>query len=251
MPLTAIAGGALFAERFGSGPPRVLALHGWGRRGADFARVLDGLDAVAVDLPGFGASPPPPEAMGAEGYAGLLDPVWELFEEPPVVVGHSFGGRVAVVRQARRSDGAGLVVVGSPLVRREGPRVKPPVPYRLARLASRAGLVSEERMDSLRSRYGSADYRAATGVMRDVLVTAVNESYERELEQLRVPVHLLWGSDDTEVPVAAARRAADIVRASGGDVELDVLPGVGHHVPVQDPAAVRRAVDAMVERVSG
>ena len=37
-----------------------------------FARSLAGFDALAVDLPGFGASPPPAEVMGAEGYAALV-----------------------------------------------------------------------------------------------------------------------------------------------------------------------------------
>ena len=54
---------------------------------------------VAPDLFGFGATPPPPEAWGSAEYARPLLP---LFEEPGVladrvvVVGHSFGGRVAV-----------------------------------------------------------------------------------------------------------------------------------------------------------
>ncbi|MGZ5384735.1 MAG: alpha/beta fold hydrolase, partial [Acidimicrobiia bacterium] len=69
--LNSFAGGAVFGERFGDGPLQVLALHGWGRDRRDFDEVLQGLDAAALDLPGFGASPAPVEAMGAAGYAGL------------------------------------------------------------------------------------------------------------------------------------------------------------------------------------
>ncbi|NIQ53776.1 MAG: alpha/beta hydrolase, partial [Gemmatimonadetes bacterium] len=53
----------------------VLALHGWGRDGSDFDRVLAGLDAVALDLPGFGASPAPAVVTGAAGYAAMVAPV--------------------------------------------------------------------------------------------------------------------------------------------------------------------------------
>lgn len=251
MPLISIPGGALFAERLGSGPPRVLALHGWGRRGADFAAALAGLDALALDLPGFGASPPPPAGIGAAGYADLIDPVFALFEQPPLVVGHSFGGRVAVAREAARPGSAsGLLLVGSPLVRRPGRGRRPPLAYRLVRLAHRVGVLSDQRLEAEKRRRGSADYRAVGGVMRDVLVAVVNESYEEELGRIRVPVRLLWGGDDSEVPVAIARRAAEILAQSGGRVELEVLEGVGHHVPLSAPAALAGAVTAMLSEVA-
>lgn len=244
MPLQSIAGGSLFAERFGSGPPDILALHGWGRRGSDFSAVLDGLDALALDLPGFGASPPPPRATGAAGYAELIGPVFDLFEAPPLVVGHSFGGRVAVAHEAAHPGTAGgLVLVAVPLVRRPGPRPRPPWRFRAARLAHRWGMLSDRRIEGMRRAFGSDDYRAASGVMRDVLVAAVNESYESELAALKQPVSLLWGADDREVPVEVAKRAAGIIRDSGGEVTLEVLEGVGHHVPLVAPHEVRRVVE--------
>jgi len=45
--ITTLAGGRVLAEKFGSTPPRVVALHGWGRDGSDFATILSGLDAVS------------------------------------------------------------------------------------------------------------------------------------------------------------------------------------------------------------
>lgn len=252
MPLISIDDGALFAERLGSAPPRILALHGWGRRGADFAGALAGLDAICLDLPGFGASPPPPTPIGAAGYAEAIGAVFDLFDSPPVVVGHSFGGRVAVARQhGWPGSAAGLVLVGTPLVpRSDAPRRRPPFAYRAARLANRWGLLSDEAMERRRRRYGSADYRAATGVMRDILVIAVNESYEAELADLDAPVKLLWGENDTEVPVEVAGRAAELIRAGGAEADLEILTGVGHHVPIQAPDRLRSAVEEMLAKVS-
>lgn len=251
MSLISIDGGALFAERLGTGPPRILALHGWARRGADFIPALSGLDALALDLPGFGASPAPTEVTGAAGYAEMIAPAFALFDAPPVIVGHSFGGRVAVAREfLHPGSAAGLVLVGSPLVRRSGPRRRPPLVYRLARLAHRAGVLSGEAFERQKRRHGSADYRAAVGVMRDILVKVVNESYESELAGLGVPVHLLWGAEDAEVPVEVGERAARLIIEAGGEAELATLPGVGHHVPLKAPDALRAAVEAMVERVA-
>lgn len=251
MPLVSISNGALFAERLGSGPLRVLALHGWGRRGADFSASLGHIGTLALDLPGFGASPPPASVEGAAGYARLIEPVFDMFDEPPVVVGHSFGGRVAVARQAAVPGSArGLVLVGVPLLRRTAAG-KPALAYRMARLANRVGVLSDDALERQKRHRGSADYRAATGVMRDILVKAVNETYESELKTLDVPVRLLWGANDAEVPTWVARESESIIQEAGAPVDLEILEGVGHHVPIQAPEALRRAVDEMLARVGG
>ena len=242
MALRALSDGALFAEAFGNGPPRVLALHGWGRRGSDFAPSLANFDALAVDLPGFGATPAPEEVLGANGYARLVAPVLDAFETPPVVVGHSFGGRIAVCLAAAHPDRvASLIISGAPLVRL-APGRKPSVTYRLLRFLHQVGLIGDVRMEEIRRSRGSADYRAATGVMREILVKVVNESYEDELTRLKSRVILLWGEDDGEVPVAVAERSLRIIRQAGGSAELEVLPGIGHLLPTQAPETISRAL---------
>jgi pimeloyl-ACP methyl ester carboxylesterase len=246
--LRAFADGALFAEALGDGPPRVLALHGWGRRGADYRHALAGLDALAVDLPGFGASPMPAVAMGAEGYAKAIEALLDEFESPPVLVGHSFGGRVAVCLAAANPGRVGLLVLtGAPLVR-IAPGRGPSPGYRLLRGLNRVGLISDERMEKIRRSRGSSDYRAATGVMRDVLVTVTNESYEPQLQSIEGPVVLLWGAEDREVPVAVAEKALLLISEGVGAAELEVLPGVGHLVPTQAPGAVKRVVEEALRR---
>jgi pimeloyl-ACP methyl ester carboxylesterase len=116
------------------------------------------------------------------------------------VLGHSFGGRVAVCLAARRPElVSGLVLTGVPLLRLAA-TPRPALTYRLARAANRAGLLSDKRMDKLRDSRGSADYRAATGMMRDILVKSVNETYDTELRAIRCPVRLVWGERDTAAP---------------------------------------------------
>lgn len=246
MALRSLVDGTLFAETFGDGSPRVLAFHGWGRRGADFRKSLSGLPGIALDLPGFGSSPPPSEVLGAEGYAHIVAEVLDEFDEPPVVVGHSFGGRVAVCLAAAHPDRVGpLVLTGVPLSRRS-PAGKPAPVYRIVRALNRMGLISDERMEAEKRRRGSADYRAATGVMRDILVKVVNEEYPEQLGALRSDVHLLWGDSDTEVPVEVAHRAAELIEASGGSWSLEVLTGVGHHVPLEAPEELRKVIDSLL-----
>jgi pimeloyl-ACP methyl ester carboxylesterase len=242
LALRSFADGALFAEVLGEGAPGILALHGWGRRGSDFRRALSDLPVLAPDLPGFGASPAPSEVIGAQGYARALAPMLDAFTDPVLVVGHSFGGRVAMRLAAEHPDRiASVILTGVPLLRLHAPR-KPSMAYRLLRLGNRMGLVPDEVMERRRRRSGSADYRAASGIMRDILVKVVGETYEEELRSVTHPIHLLWGSNDREVSVEVARRAMSIREDAGLPVSLEVVEGVGHLLPLEAPDRLRSAV---------
>lgn len=243
--LTVLAGDVL-ADRVGEGPPRVLALHGWGRSGADFARILEGTDALAVHLPGFGATEPPPEVWGSPEYAEHLAAA-VAGSGPFVVVGHSFGGRVAVRLAASHPElVSSLVLTGVPLVRATPPP-RPRPALRLAKRLHAAHLVPSSLVDRLRRSGGSEDYRAAEGVMRGVLVRAVTEDYREDLAKVRVPVHMVWGAADDAAPLEGARLASDLL----ADARLDVVDGAGHLLDGDLEPAVRAAVLAQLSRPEG
>jgi pimeloyl-ACP methyl ester carboxylesterase len=260
--LSVFAHGRIFGESYGepSRATQVLALHGWGRSRRDFATVLAGLPAVALDLPGFGSSPPPEQVCGSAGYAELVASAAEevTCRQPAVtapdgaggllVLGHSFGGCVAVQLAAARPDlVASLVLCGVPrLARGVLPPARPKLAYRALRGLRRAGLVGESRLEAARRRYGSADYRNADGVMREVLVRVLAEDLEDQVRLLRCPVELVWGEEDTAAPIAVARRVAELLPGAA----LRALPGVGHLVPLEAPQPLREAVEAGLARLA-
>ena len=177
--LRAHGDGSILADHRDGREPCLLGLHGWGRDRHDVGSLLDatGHRSVAPDLPGFGASTEPDRAWGAVGYAAVLaEQVAEGGDPPYVVVGHSFGGSCRGV-PGGQSPGAGL---------RAGPHGR----FRFcgwARLSDHRSATASSapplepgscrlnRLEVARQRLGSDDYRAATGVMRDVLVRVVNE----------------------------------------------------------------------------
>jgi pimeloyl-ACP methyl ester carboxylesterase len=244
--LRAFAGGRVFGSAVGSAPFVVLALPGWMHTVADydgvFARLPEGTGAVALDLPGFGgATPEPAEAMGSAGYAEVVAPVFDELGGPVVLVGHSFGGRVALHLAAEHPEHVkALVLTGVPnLLPRTGPTAKAPIGFRLAKALHKKGLITDERMEARRRQSGSADYRnAPSATMRNVLVAATNENYEAELRQIACPIELVWGEDDTAAPIAVARRAAaDLTGAT-----LTSLEHVGHLTPTAAPQAIADAI---------
>ena len=217
-------------ERHGFGARQIIAMHGWGRSRHDWANILRAQPALALDLPGFGASSPPAAALDTAGYAELLQPLLGE-DQPPILLGHSFGGRIAV-QMARRWPArvAGLVLTGVPLLRAElgGSGGKPKPGYRIGRFLHRHGLLTEQAMGRLREKYGSADYRRASGVLREILVKAVNEDYTDalgEIHRAELPVRMIWGEHDTAAPVPMARHAAELI---GPTARLKVVERSAH-----------------------
>ena len=152
--------GRLAALRFGHGGAPVLALHGWLDNAASFvplAAYLDGLDVVALDLPGHGASahlPPSAEytlvnaARAALAAADALG--WSRFS----LLGHSLGGATST-----------LVAAGAPA------RV-----HRLALIEALGGLTEAEDRTAQRLRDAFAVETEPAGARRRVfpdLATAV------------------------------------------------------------------------------
>ena len=240
-------GGLIFADHREGRQPPLLGLHGWDRNRHDLGSLLSatGHESVAPDLPGFGASAEPAQAWGAASYAAALAETVAASDggAPYVVIGHSFGGRVAVCLAANHPElVSGVVLMGVPLLRL-GAVKRPAVRYRIVRASARTRLVSPRRLEAARRRFGSDDYRAASGVMRDVLVRVVGEDYQVELESIGCPVALVWGEQDRVVPfLVAARAVAHIDRVA----LLESVQGAGHDVHIDSPQAVVRAVAAVV-----
>jgi pimeloyl-ACP methyl ester carboxylesterase len=242
--LTSLADGALLAEKTGSTPPTVIALHGWMRTGADFSRIVEGTDSVSIHLPGFGITPPPPTAWGSQEYADSLAEAIAGFG-PVVIVAHSFGGRVAVRLAATHPELVrGLVLTGVPLVR----LVAAPAPalgFRILRRLARAGLVSKKAMEAQREKHGSTDYRSARGVMRDVLVKVINEKYEDSLALITAPTRMVWGENDPAAPADAGLAASRLVTRA----HFRAIPGAGHLLEGTLEAEVRSELQVLIAEV--
>lgn len=234
----------------------VVYLHGWGRSKSDALPLIEKLPpetAVFVpDLPGFGDTDPPSGPWGASEYAESLRDALEEFVTRhelcyTVLVGHSFGGKIALVLGAQGSvpSVVGVVLVGAPILR-PGRGPSPSVSYRMWRFLYGLKVVSAERFERVRDSHGSVDYRSASGVMREVFVRVVNEEHPKEMEKIVIPVEMVVGSADTAAPPERALAAAGLNPLA----HLTVLEGIGHMIPLTQPQAIVDAVRLVRERAS-
>ena len=241
--LSSFASGRLYGTAYGDGPARVVALHGWARTHADFAQLLAPYDAIALDLPGFGATPVPSEAWGSPQYAAVVAEALRELPAPPVVVGHSMGGRIGIHLAAAYPDLLrGLVLTGAPLVRVGAP-VKAKTGYRMVRWLHQRGVVSDTRMEQARKKHGSSDYANASPALRAIFVKLVAENYDEQIANARGPVALVWGDDDTAAPLAGAKELASRL---DGRASLTVVPGAGHLTPFTAVNELRAAIDGLL-----
>ncbi len=229
----------------GSGPP-VLVLHGWGANIEAVYPIVTGLSSVAtvyaLDLPGFGETELPPTPWGVEDYQAFVAAFMDsLAIERAAIVGHSNGGRIAIRMASTEPQRVSrLVLVDSAGIR----------PKRTLRWYRRVGMAKVgkyaarflgapgERLRSLLvGRAASADY-AAAGPLRPTLVKLVNADLRSFMPGIAVPTLLVWGSQDADTPLSAAREMERLIPDAG----LVVLDGAGHYSYLDQPARFARIV---------
>lgn len=244
------------------------------------ALLADRLDAVAVDLPGFGRSEP----TAQDGYtlrrlAGYLAQVIEQVHGAPVhLIGNSLGGSVSVELAASRPDLVRTLTLVSPAMPDLRPRVGPDMVLPLL-LVPGVGRMAERRMAAMTPEeraQGTIDvcFADPSRVPRDRLAEAVEEVRRRNelpyamdafLRTLRglvtaylappskslwaraglvtVPSLVVWGREDKLVNVRLAQRTADALRHS----RLLVLDHIGHTAQLEAPVETADAVRALLD----
>jgi pimeloyl-ACP methyl ester carboxylesterase len=248
-------------HRAGAGDPLVL-IHGIGSRWQVWEPVLDRLaverDVIAIDLPGFAASPMPPAGTTA-GLASLTRLIVEFLNdlgvERPHAGGNSLGGWLALdlARQGAVRSATALSPAGFHN-RAEGvyQRVSLALAVRGARMvARRPGRLTDPRLrkalfGQMAARPGKIPDADVVPTLRaladapwfdDTLVALIDQHFTGG-EQIQVPVTIAWGQHDRLLlPRQAPRAARWVPRA-----RMVTLWGCGHVPTYDDPEQVARVL---------
>jgi pimeloyl-ACP methyl ester carboxylesterase len=218
-------------ESVGSGQP-LLLLHGWGSSLDTFATLTADLQRffriTAFDFPGHGGSDLPPTTWTVDDFVELtLDVMAELGIEQTAVLGHSFGGRVAIKLAASRPgivDRLILVDAAGVPPRRTFGRVLRRGASRFANaMGRRLGWPGQAVRGAIVRRIASPDYLNA-GPLRGTFLAIVKEDLRPYLARIACPTLLVWGESDEETPVADARTMEKLIPGA----RLLVLKNAGH-----------------------
>lgn len=219
----------------------ILLLHGWGQNiemmkslGDPFS---DRCRITILDFPGFGQSDEPSLAWSIDDYCNLLEEfVKKVGIKKPIIMGHSFGGRVAIKYSANNSVEK-LVLFGSPCVRLQKEQ---PLSVKILKAIKR--LPGMDKIGEYMKKYiGSRDYKAASPIMRQTLVNVVNEDLSNCAKKIEEPTLLIWGEYDDEAPLEEAKLLEGLMV----DAALIVLPGT-HYAYLENLPRVVSILDNFI-----
>ncbi len=211
-------------------------LHGWKQDKQTWNTVISHLEAefacYAPDLPGFGARPKPENSWSIPQYAEWVQQYCnEHSIKNPVLIGHSFGGRVAIVL-ATEMKLSGLVLYATP-----------GLPQPLSRFTSLAQALHHalkktaipfdktKTFKKIRDRFRSADY-LESDQLQQIFLNVVNFDLTPYFDQITASTLLLWGEKDTEVPLTVARAMEQMIP----ETRLQIIPHASHFAHRENPS---------------
>lgn len=220
----------VYVDKSGEGKQAVLLLHGWGQSSHSFQEVRTFLEksftVYSVDLPGFGLSDKPNYPFNTADYAEVLKgTIDELGIQTPIIIGHSFGGRVAIKYTSLFNEVKKLVLVDSAGIVHRKPLSYHVKVYTFKFLRRFFSLpLLKKYKDRVLSKFGSNDYKQADDLMKQVLVRVVNEDLRNDLPKIKCPTLLVWGTNDYVTPL----KDAYIMRELIPDAGVVEIKGGGH-----------------------
>jgi pimeloyl-ACP methyl ester carboxylesterase len=248
VPSVEVSGLRIAFERVGEGPPLVL-VHGavcdhrvWQPQ---FEALGDEFTVIAWDAPGCGRSDDPPESFRLPDYADVLaGTIAALDVGPAHVIGHSFGGALALELALRHpASVAKLVVVGG-YAGWAGSLPAEEVERRLAfaldvagRLpggfepTSMPGLFSVKMTDKAAAALATIMSESRPTATRSMAHALAEADLRAALPSMTIPTLLIYGDADERSPLNVAEDLHRRIPTS----RLVALPGLGHECALEDP----------------
>lgn len=190
----------------------LIFLHGWGSHKNlmkhAFGTHLKQFRHIYIDMPGFGNSTCN-MTLTTEDYATILESFLSMIEaDKTVVLGHSFGGKVATLLQP---DVLVLVASAGILV---------PKPFKIRFKIALFKLLKLTGLTQLRRFFVAPDAQGLTPVMYETFKNVVNEDFTEKFRAFKGAALLCFGRQDTATPLWTAYKMAEVMD-SAHVVEFD------------------------------
>jgi pimeloyl-ACP methyl ester carboxylesterase len=237
------------------GKPSLVILHGWGLSQEKFKPLVDVLkhahyDVYAPDFPGFGQSKMPDKPLTLGDYAVFLhEYIASLHLVKPVLIGHSFGGRVSLkYNYLYPNNVRALILTGTPGFTPVS-RKKLVIYIALAKVGKWILSVPPLNLikDSMRKWYyyvvGAREYLKASEVMRETFKNIVQEKLETPMKANTAPTLLLWGENDYITPTRIPKQ----MHAVMPHAKFTIVPNADHGLPYKQPQVFAKYVQSFIQ----
>lgn len=189
-----------------------------------------------LEMPCFGNSPCPNDVWGVDEYADYV--AKEIINlKKPIILGHSFGGQIAVNLVARKKNICnGLILSGAAVLRPEN-NFKKVCFLWLAKIGKFIfSLPVLNKMETLAKKglyklADSPDYNKTNGVKREIFKKVIHQSQKEKLQDIQVPTLIIWGARDKYVPLAEGKIIASLIP----NAKLEIIKGGKHGLHIHEP----------------
>lgn len=212
----------------------LVILPGWMRSSQEWlgvARYLsDYFNILILDFPGFGRTQKAPGDLDIYGYASFTRSfLKKLNISTYSILGHSFGGRVAILLASEGKEVEKLILVDSGGLNERDllTSIKQKVVVFTKPVLKLLPIKLTQR---IKNYMGSDDYRNS-GDMRNTLVKILNQKLIDKLPKIRTPTLVVWGDRDKVLNVKESKVFADKIP----DSKLRIVWGAGHSPFIDKP----------------
>ncbi len=215
--------------------PTLIILPGWGgstETWKDFIALAETeFQVVCIDLPCFGTEPCPSSVWGVEEYtAFVVTKIKAITEQPVMLLGHSFGGQIASSVAATHPDMVKKLILTGAAALRPKRSLRRGLFFLIAKcgkLLFKLPIIG--RFDALAKKVlykgtDSPDYGETSGIKRDIFRKIIRQDLRHLLPSISVPTLLVWGDQDSYVPLRMGKKINTLIPKS----KLLVIKGGRH-----------------------
>jgi pimeloyl-ACP methyl ester carboxylesterase len=186
-----------------AGAETLLVLHGWGSNKEimkqAFGKELMHHKHIYLDMPGFGASSNE-MILTTKDYGEIIEKFLEtLSVEPTIIMGHSFGGKVATLLNPKT-----LVLLSSAGVVTEKP-------WSIKVKIATFKLLKPLGFSKIRELFVAPDAQGMSHEMYETFKNVVDEDFESEFAKSESRALCFWGVDDTATPLYTGEKIAGLI----------------------------------------
>lgn len=231
----------------------IVFLHGWGISGntyVELKKILQkkGYTVFFPDLPGFGEEKLENNDMSLGDYSCFVaDMVHSKKISKFVLVGHSFGGRVALHYAAHNKDSVKLLVLtGVPIIRHFG--IKQKIYFVGAKSLKYPISFFPEKYERLSKKFlyrviGEQDYVKSED-KRTIFKNIINEPLIPYLKKITSSIVLIWGENDKMTPASDL----NVISHIGNIKDFRIIGNAGHSFVYQDPVVFADVLDEFIQK---